>query len=386
MKKLTILVVHNYYQKRGGEDFVFEEETTALKEAGHVVITYSVNNSKIKEFGIYDKIRYISSFFLKKKFNDLKQIIKKNKIDIAHVHNVFPLITPYIYAFLKKNNIKVVQTLHNYRFLCPNGLFYVNNKVCTKCINTNFRACIYNKCYKDSIIHSFLYSHIIKKCQKSFRNDIDALIALTDFTKELFVKAGFDENKIFVKGNGLVDPKIRRKKSKKYFLYIGRLSQEKGIDFLLESFAKLPEFNLYVAGIGEKLGEYKQKYNSRNIKFLGFISGKDKDNIISMCEAIILPSLWYENYPLSIIDGFSRAMPVIGSNIGGISRIINDKKTGLLFEPNDFVSLKKSLQKFTSDPSIRERIGDEARKYFELNNKLDNNIKRLVSIYRKVLK
>ena len=384
---MNILVAHNYYIQRGGEDSVFENEIKALKDAGHNVIKYSRHNDETKKSGFIKRILFFfEAINSKKTIKDLKDIIKKNKIDIAHFHNTFPLISPSIYRFLRKNHIKIVQTIHNYRFLCPNGLFYTKNKICTLCKDGKYFNCVKNKCYKDSNIFSFLYYLIIKLNRKVFKNSINGFIALTEFTKNIFIESGFKKEKIYIKQNGFYDTQIKRMNSKGYFLFLGRLSQEKGIDFLLESFTKLPDFRLKIAGISDNINQLKEKYKYyQNIDFLGFVSGEQKDLLIAEAIALLVPSIWYENYPISIVEAFRSGIPVIGSNIGGIPYIITDNQNGYIFETNNFDDFRQNITNISNDLSLREKLGDNAREYFIKNMEFSKNIKILLDIYGDVL-
>ena len=193
---MNILLIHNYYQKHGGEDSVFENECNALKKAGHKIIIYSRRNDEIKKFNIIQKFYFFfDSVYNKRTVKDLEKITDENKIDIAHIHNVFPLISCSAYVFLKSINIKIVQTIHNYRFLCPNGQFFRKNRICQLCKKGNLLYCVIFKCYKNSFLFSALYAYIIKKYRVVFKNFIDGYIALTGFTKKLFIDAGYDEKK-----------------------------------------------------------------------------------------------------------------------------------------------------------------------------------------------
>lgn len=382
---MNILLIHNYYRQRGGEDGVFDNESKALIDRGHTVIKYTRHNDETESLGLIDRIKFFNStVYSKRTVKDILEIISSNKIEIAHIHNVFPLISPSVYDVLKKNNIKVIQTIHNYRFLCPSGVFYRDSINCQLCQKGNFIHCVIHKCYRGSLLLSKLYAYTIKKNQKYFRNNIDAYITLTDFTKNIFIESGFDKNKIFVKDNGITDTNKRRKMSKGYFLYLGRLSEEKGIDFLLESFKEYKEYRLMLAGTGPKIEALRFKYESSNIEFLGVVKGESKDLLIREAEAVIIPSVCFENYPLAIAEASSFGIPAIGSKIGGIPYIIKEDHNGLLFETNNSDSFKRSLDRFIND-KLRNKLGDNARKIFEERMVMDKNILILENIYRKVL-
>lgn len=382
---MNILIIHNYYSQRGGEDAVFENESKALENLGHNVIRYSRNNIEIDYYNFFKKITFIFSIFGNKKtVNDIKKIIDENNIEIAHIHNIFPLISTSVYKILKKNNIKIVQTIHNYRFFCINAFFYRNDKNCMLCAGGNYIFGLVFRCFKRSYILSALYSFIIALNQKIFRDYINGYISLTGFTKNLFTKYGYKKEKFFIKDNGFIDNNIRRKKSAGYFLFLGRISREKGIIFLLDFFKEFNQYKLIIAGTGNNIENYKKSYNSSNIIFTGYIEGDRKNQLIQEAEALILPSVWYENYPVSIVESFCCGIPVIASNTGGIPYIIENGKNGFLFEVNNKVILKEKIDKIYRNNDLRDQMGNNARNTYLKKMEMHNNIKKLADIYEKV--
>lgn len=380
---MNILILHNYYRFRGGEDIVFEYESEEFKKLGNNVVIFTKNNNEIDKYNFIQKILFFfHCFYNYNTIKELKKIIKQNPVDVVHVHNVFPLISPAIYNFFSKNKIKIVQTIHNYRFLCPNGLFFTKNKICTKCKNGNYFHCIINKCYKNSFLFSALYSMILFVYNKTFKTKIDKYIVLNEFVKKIFIENGFDEKKIFVKVNPMKDYGVTRDKDLNYFLFLGRISYEKGIDFLLESFTKLKNYNLVIAGTGENLDYYKKKYENNNIKFVGFVDKEKKIELLKKSTALILPSIWLENNPVSVIEAFCLGIPVVASDNGGLPYLIEHNKNGLLFKSEDFDSLKNTLKLFEQNKNLREYLGENARKKFLEEMEISKNIKKLIEIYR----
>ncbi|HQJ05871.1 MAG TPA: glycosyltransferase family 4 protein, partial [Spirochaetota bacterium] len=298
--------------------------------------------------------------------------------------NVFPLISPSIYRFFKKKGVKTVQTIHNYRFLCPNGLFFKNGKVCELCAGGYFYNAVKHKCYKNSKIFSLLYSAIIKLNYNVFRNFIDGHIALTKFTKLKLVDSGFSADKIFIKANGMADKRRSFSESKKYFLYIGRLSKEKGVDFLLDSFSKMPDMKLIIAGDYSKSPEYFEKYKDcPNINFFGFADETQKETLINESLAVIVPSVCYDNYPVALVEAFRAGITAVGSSIGGIPYIISDGVNGELFEPNNFEQFKSKIEKLYNNEEHRRKLSENARSTFLEKMEFSKNITILEEIYKK---
>jgi glycosyltransferase involved in cell wall biosynthesis len=382
---LTILVVHNKYKIRGGEDTVFENESAELEKRGHRVIRYVRNNSETESYGVIKKFKFFfSAISSRRTIREIKAILSKEKVDIAHIHNTFPLISPSIYRILRKSGVKTVQTIHNYRFLCPNGLFFRDGKICTLCAGRKYVNSLRYRCYRNSFMESVLYYLILTLNKKVFKKYIDSYIALTEFTKNIFISAGFDEKKIYVKGNGYEDNELRRKKSGGYFYCFGRISEEKGVDFLLENFSKT-KTNLIVSGSGDKLEFYKNKYSScNNIRFTGYLDAAAVGEFIATAQAVILPSIWYENFPMAIVESFRAGIPVIATDMGSIPFIINDGENGLLFEKGNAGKFMEKVSMMAVNVELRERLGDNARITFEKKMEFSVNIKILEDIYRRV--
>lgn len=379
---MTVLIIHNYYIHRGGEDAVFEQEYENLKKSGFSVYKYSVSNNETKTGGLFSKL----SIFFKilnntKIFNEIKKIIIEKNVTTVHIHNVFPLISPSIYKKIKKLNVKIVQTIHNYRFVCPNGQMFRNNKICYDCKNNHFFSCVRNKCFKNSYLFSLLYYYLIKRYFNDFKNCIDSYIVLNGFVENILINAGFDKNKFVLKGNSLNDTGFERKDPGNYFLYIGRLTEEKGIFFLLDFLSENKDFNFKIAGTSENFDFIKEKYTDcNNIEFVGFADDSLKKQLLQKANALVIPSIWNENYPVTIPESFREGIPVIASNSGGLPYIITDDYDGLIFRTEDAASLKECLVRL-SDKALRNKLGDNARKAFIDKMEQKSDMMRLINIY-----
>ena len=394
---MNILIVHNYYKIRGGEDVVFENEVEALKKKSSVnVFTYSVNNQET-DGGFFHKIIFLGKILSgnRRVSNEILKIIKDKKIDIVHFHNVFPLITPFVYRFLKKHsNVKIVQTIHNFRFVCPSGLLFHKGKICKSCLMTgNFKPCISTKCYRDSRLFSVLYSYLIKKTAISVRNDIDLCLTLNDFAKSILVQAGFKDDKIKVRGNSLPDIHICKRLEGKHYLFIGRISKEKGLENAIKAFVKLPECDFMVAGTGPLYEELQEKYKDyQNIKFAGFTDGETKRDLFLNAKAVIIPSIWYENFPMVVIEAFRYGIPVISNAWGAIVGIATHNQNALLSGTENDTdderteNILQSVKKFEADKILRDKLGNNARQTFLEKMEAEKSIAKLINIYKELIK
>lgn len=287
-KKYKVLLVHNFYQKPGGEDTVFKNEKKLLEDNGHVVITYTRDNSELKKSLIRKVLLPIITIFNFKTYFDIKKIIKNENIDIVHVHNTLCLISPAVFYAAINMKTPVIQTLHNFRMQCPNGLFFRDGHICEECINKGLFCAVKYKCYRNSFMQTLAIVLMIKIHRLIGIYKKVNFICLTEFNKSKLLlinnkKQIIDEKKIFVKPNFVFESKsiikVRQQtdnldvgdKSKDYYLFVGRLDKFKGIDVVLEAFSKMPDKELHVLGSGGE--EYIKKYSVySNIKFLGQLS------------------------------------------------------------------------------------------------------------------
>lgn len=373
---MKILQIHNYYQTHGGEASVLEAEKELLEQNGHQVVQLLADNKDLY------KLPFIKKVFYKK----LEETLKTNNIDVGHIHNVFQIIGPKVYKTLYNYNIPIVQTLHNFRFLCPNGLFFDNNhNICELCKNGDFNKCLLKKCYQKSYLKSFLMAARVKKTRKYVENYVSQFIALTDFAKEKFIESGFVNDKIEVKSNFLFLNNNPISHDKKYALYLGRISEEKGLDVLIEAFKKI-NFILKIAGNGNYLTTLKNKAKEySNIKFIGFVSGKEKQETLKNCSFMIFSSKCYESFPISILEAYQYHKPVIASNLGGVPNIVRNNYSGYIFENGKTESLIKTIYKMLESERYKQ-LGENAFQLFKEKYTQTQNYKILMGIYNNVVK
>ena len=313
---MKVLLVHNYYQYWGGEDTYVTSLNKLLTENDIQVILYTKNSKNIKS--ILDKIiTAIKLFWNPEVANELNNIIQKEKPDVAHFNNIYPLIGPTAYWICKKNNIKIVQTIHNYRFMCPKGILFKNGKICELCINRKlFIPAIQFGCYHNSYLASLFHS--LAFCFHKYMH-IFSFIDIFIFPS-LFTQRYYEKYFNVVKSKSaylpyFIDFKVLHERVRKsnYYLFIGRLSEEKGIIELLELFKKMPKNNLKVIGTGplkRKVDEYKKYIN---IKILGFMDKAKFIPILQGAKALCVPSKWYEVSPLVILEAIATNTPILTS-------------------------------------------------------------------------
>ncbi len=385
---MKILFIHNQYQYAGGEDIAVDSEIKLLRQKEHDVRVLKFDNKIIvqQKNSFLTGIQSIYNTSSRKLVTDA---INTFHPDLIHVHNLFFLASPSVLFAAKKHRVPVILTLHNYRLICCNALLLRNNTVCELCVQKKFPLSgIKYKCYRSSGSQSALVTSItsIHKILRTWKNKVHTYIALTEFGKNKFINSSLALNpgQIKVIPNFVEDAGVGPV-SRNGFLFVGRISQEKGVAMMLECFAELPQYNLIVAGEGpDKMKLQTQFKNSSNIIFYGQKPKNEILELMKQSEALIFPSIWYEGLPFSVIEAFSTGTPVISSNLGAMTDMIKDGYNGLHFYPNNVHDLKESIEKFMQIAD-RNRIRVHARETYEKSYTPDSHYHQLLSVYQKAL-
>ena len=379
---MKLLIIHNKYQSNniGGEDIVYQNELESLqKKLGKEnVYSYEMSNDDISKIKLIFAI-----WFNKRYYKEVKKIVEENNIDLVHIHNFYPLLTPSVFKASKDAGAKVVHTLHNYRLWCISGIFYRDGYgVCKLCTKAKFSLQgVFNKCFRKSMIQSILaqLSFWYYRATKVFDN-IDYFFVLTNFQKEEVKSLGINEQRIILKPNSL-QMSFDIQKDKKNYIYVGRLEESKGIFELLKVWEKLAEkYVLTVIGGGDIEEELRAKYKKKNIIFKGKCSREETLSAISKSKYLIQPSIWYETFGLTIIEAMSFGVPVIGFDIGTRGDFIQDGVNGFL---SDRDNLKSAIEKSYEykDYNRLSQQAIETAKIYENEYVIDRQIK----IYKKIL-
>ena len=385
MKK-KVLMAHNFYQIGGGEHTVFNNEVELLRKNGHEVITYTRDNKEINKSIIKKILLPFTTIWSFKTYREVKRIIKNEKIDIVHCHNTFPLISPSIYYAARKCNVPIVQTIHNFRFLCPCALFYRNGKICEECLdNNNFKSALKHKCYRNSWLQTLIVTNMLKIHRKLGTYKKINYIFLTEFNKNKFNKLlGNDYQHIFIKPN-FVEKKYDLKRPTELnntFVFIGRLDENKGIKELIENWKKLPkEYILHIYGDGTLKGLVEEANNKfQNIKYFGFQPQKVIFKDLIKSQALVFSSEWYETFGMVIIESFSLKVPAIVSALGNPKSIICNSNGGVMYELNNEKSFFEALYDIINN---NNKYSENAYMYYIKNFNSDKNYKELINIYEK---
>ena len=385
---MRVLLVHNYYRQPGGEDQVFTAELRMLKSHGNQVFRYTLNNDRID--GMNSMILASATLWNKAIARELRKLIQKVKPDIIHFHNIFPIISPAAYYAAKAESLPVVQTLHNYRLLCPNALLFRNGHICEDCIGKLVPwPGVHYACYRQNRAATSVTAVMssLHRILCTYRRRVDIFIALTDFSRQKFIQGGIPAGKIVVKPNFIVpDPGIGDGQGG-FAIFAARLTPEKGIDTLLSTWEKIGHnIPLKILGDGPSASQVAEA--SRRIFGVEWLSKKPKQFVLNlMKDAIVLifPSVSYETFGLTILEAYSVGLPVIASNLGSMSSMIDHKRTGLHFSPGDPDDLAAKVNWIISHPIELARMRREARAEYEAHYTTERNYKRLMEIYERAI-
>jgi glycosyltransferase involved in cell wall biosynthesis len=338
---LRLLIIHNKYQTAniGGEDIVFQNELISLQDklGKENIFSLEVLNDNINKF-----ILIFGIWFSFKYYKKVKKIVNDNNIDIVHVHNFYPLLTPSIFKAGKKSGAKVIHTLHNYRLWCIAGTFYRDGYgICELCTKSKFplKGILY-KCFRKSLVQSFLaqLSFWFYRAVNSF-DSVDYFFVLTNFQRKKIQSLGIDINKLILKPN-FINHYVDLLSDKKGYVYIGRLEESKGIYNLLDTWKKLDDkFVLTIIGDGDEKYDLMSKYNQSNILFKGRCGREETLKTIAKSKYLIQPSIWYETFGLTIIEAMSLGVPVIGFNIGTRPDFIHNGVNGFLSNSENLIEV-----------------------------------------------
>ena len=374
--------IHNHYQQPGGEDAVVRSEQELLQNAGHDVSLFEVSNDYIRGYAsqLRVSLQAIYSFGWRKK---LRKVLQRNTPGVVHVHNFFPLLTPSIYDACADMNVPVVQTLHNYRLLCPGGLFMRNGKVCEECLSKGPFQGIQYGCYRRSRLQTLPVALMlaVHNQRGTWHERVNRFITLTKFAREKFVQAGFPSHKMVVKPNFVAVRRYQSKQLGNYALFVGRLSAEKGIETLLRAWRDLPLIPLKIIGDGPLLDNVTSM-STKSVEVLGRKSHHDTLSVLSRALFLVLPSEWYEGFPMVIAEAFACGAPIVTSRLGAMAEIIDDGQTGLLFEPGNARDLASKVRWLFEHPEKAEEMGRNVRKEYEEKYTPELNYKMLLKIYK----
>jgi glycosyltransferase involved in cell wall biosynthesis len=381
MSKLRILVVHNRYQLPGGEDAVVDAEIELLRGHGHAVEAYLRDNHELRDMSAFDA--FTQTLWSRRTGEELAGIVREFGPDVIHAHNTFALVSPSLYWHASRMGVPVVQTLHNFRLLCVQAMFLHDNHVCEDCLGRVPWRGVARKCYRGSALQSAAVATMLgmHRALGTYRHKVTRYIALNEFCRQKFIEGGLPASRLAIKPN-FVDIDRPPAHARSGSLYVGRLAAEKGIDVLLRAVRELPSVTIDVIGAGPE--GHKLESNPQ-LNLLGWLKPTEIYDRMRRAAYLVMPSIWYENFPRTLLEAFANGLPVIASRLGALPELIEHGRTGLLFEPGSPDDLARHLAWAEAFPQKMRAMGENARAVYEARFTSQENYGRLMAIYEEAI-
>ncbi len=393
---MRILLVNKYWYFRGGAERVAIQTKELLEKAGQTVEIFGMRDPK----NIYENKYFVShidyakvrglkkvSAGLRAIYNaeardNFRKLVQDFKPDVVHLHNFYHQLSASILEVLQEEKIKVVMTLHDYKLISPNYNLYHHGKISEEAMGGKYYRCLLNNCMEnwgESFIAT-LEAYFVR--WSKFLSVINQYISPSRFLKDKFIQAGFKPDQISVIPNPIVVKDDEPYWEGEYITYVGRVAQEKGLNFLLQAAKELPKLKFRIVGDGPAEAELKNissKLQLGNVEFINHVSGEDLEKVFAEAKFLVLPSVWYENYPMSVLEACLRRKVVLGGRIGGIPELL---ETGLLFEPANVQSLVSKISELEKKTTgEREEMADRLRNKVSEENSEDKYLARLLEVY-----
>jgi glycosyltransferase involved in cell wall biosynthesis len=385
IKAVKVIVCHNFYQQPGGEDQVFADETALLESHGHAVVRFTVHNDAVAGTG---KLALVGKTIWNRSIaREIGELVRRERADVVHFHNTFPLISPAAYYAARKAGAAVVQTLHNYRLLCPGAMFLRDGNLCETCLGRAPVAAVVHKCYRGSRAASaataaMLMSH---RAVATYGTRVDAYVALTEFGREKFIAGGLPAARVVVKPNFVSPDPGAGDGRGGYAVFVGRLAPGKGLETLVEAWTRhSPGMPLKVLGDGP-LADVVRGAAGSGVEWLGRRPLAEVYDAIGSAALLVMPSVWFEGLPKTLIESFAKGTPVVATRLGALAECVAPGRTGLHFERGDAADLARQVKCLAGDEAARTAMRAECRREYEARYTAEHNYRMLTEIYRGAL-
>ena len=390
---MRVLLAHNFYRSSApsGEDSVFRNEKALLLDNRIDVVAYEMFNDKINTMSFAHRARLaLNTAWSNDTYDAVSRLVKQTTPDIAHFHNTFPVISPSAYAACRDNGVPVVQTLHNFRLICPGGLLLRDGRPCEDCVGTNLLPALRYRCYRGSLpaTGALVWMLMRNRWHGTYLTSVNRYIALTEFAASRMVAGGFPRDCISIKPNFVTGVSTPGKGDGGYVVYVGRLSKEKGVHTLLTAWKNLRDIPLKIIGDGVLKPELEDivSHDGLPVEFLGLRSQSDVFTYMGRAELIVVPSECYETFGMAIVEAYACGTPVIASRIGSLNEIVEEGVTGVKFDPGNPLDLAAKIQMLWDDSERRKSMRETVRMTFENNFSAEKNFAALMAIYEMTIR
>lgn len=350
---MKILLVHNDYGKYSGEEAVVDKMAVMMAQSGWEVAQLRLTTAGARE-SLVGKIKgFVNGVWCPSGVRAMREALEREKPDVVNVHNLYPFISPAALRECKKAHVPVVMTIHNFRLMCPTGLFMRDNRPCERCLERgNEWGCIKYNC-EHSLLKSIGYAarNAVARIKRHYIDCVDRFACITDFQRRKLIEAGFPAERIVVIPNSIDAPELKEQIQGDYVAYSGRISREKGVDMIIEAARRNPDISFRFAGAVRDADLVEDL--PANVTLMGHLSGKDLDNFYRNARFFVMASRWYEGFPMTILEAARYGKPMIAPDHGGFTEIIGhrDAAIGILVTPNDLLSLDSAISSLWSSPS-----------------------------------
>jgi len=380
---MRVLIAHNFYRQPGGEDQVFAAECALLKAHGHAVREYVVHNDDLHRLGHMGMAA--ATLWNQRVYRELGRIVRDESIEVAHFHNTFPLMSPSAYFAARANGAAVVQTLHNYRLICPAATLFRDGKLCEKCIGRAPWPAVVHGCYRGSRPTTTAAAAMlgVHRAAGTYVEAVDRYIALTEFARGKFVAGGLPADQIVIKPNFVPNDPKPGTGAGGYAIYVGRLAMEKGIETMLEAW-RLLGGRIALKIIGDGLMRPMVEQASRDIPGVQWLGRLPMDQVLHHlggASMLVFPSIWYEGQPRTMVESFAMGTPIVASKLGSMIEMIDDGRTGRHFSPGDPSALARTVGELWQHPEQLASMRPHARLEYENHYSADKNHQMLMGIY-----
>ena len=383
---MRVLIVHNNYGKPSGEEHALSTFERLLRENGHEVLQFRKSSESLMGGSRIEQIKaFASGIHSFKSAKEIDAFLGENEVDVVQLQNVFPFLSPSVVPVIKRHGIPVVMRCPNYRLFCPSGLHLRDGKVCTKCAGGKEWNCFKHNC-ESNRLKSLGYS--IRsgwaRYRRTFLDHVDQFLVLTEFQKKRFMDGGIEEERISLMPNFSQQPidKPLQRSLGKTVSFVGRLSQEKGIELFLQAAERLPHLKFVAAGNDRWISDTGRSVPP-NVELTGFLSGSELEQFYRDSKMMCFPCQWFEGFPNVMITAMEHSKPIVAADIGALPEIINRDECGILHEPSSLDEMVAAIEKLSSDDELCDRLGQNGLRRVQQHYHESVVYPRLIEIYER---